>query len=183
MGKIRDSKKKEIKLVGYCQIVRKEKCEAFSLFSTGDASEIFIFQERLRQRIGSQTCKASLISFRHTLNFLSKRYFVERRSKSSSSFCLMASNKGQSEPAGTCEKQGNCSFSLSIRCEARLAKACPCSEAIGQKRFSIFKQPLPKNFFDKSFFLKAKKEHRLFLCFPVFLIRKCLYIWKENSHG
>ena len=115
MGKIRDSKKKEIKLVGYCQIVRKEKCEAFSLFSTGDASEIFIFQERLRQRIGSQTCKASLISFRHPLNFPSKRYFVERRSKSSISFCPMASNKGQSEPAGTCEKQRNCSFSLSIR--------------------------------------------------------------------
>ena len=168
MGKIRDSKKKEIKLVGYCQIVRKEKCEAFSLFSTGDASEIFIFQERLRQRIGSQTCKASLISFRHPLNFPSKRYFVERRSKSSISFCPMASNKGQSEPAGTCEKQGKSSFSLSIRCEARLAKACPCSEAIGQKRFSIFKQPLPKNFFDKSFFLKAKKSIDFFFAFLYF---------------
>ena len=182
MGKTRDSKKKEIKLVGYCQIVRKEKCEAFSLFSTGDASEIFIFQERLRQRIGSQTCKASLISFRHTLNFLSKRYFVERRSKSSSSFCLMASNKGQSEPAGTCEKQGNCSFSLSIRCEARLAGACPCSEAIRAKALTLLRRTLQKSLRQK-FFPKSKKEHRLFLCFPVFLIRKCLYVWKENSHG
>ena len=77
-------------------------------------------------------------SFHHTLNFPSKRYFVERRSKSSSSFCLMASNKGQSEPAGTCEKQGNCSFSLSIRCEARLAGACPCSEAIRTKALLYF---------------------------------------------
>ena len=183
MGKIRDSKKKEIKLVGYCQIVRKEKCEAFSLFSTGDASEIFIFQERLRQRIGSQTCKASLISFRHPLNFPSKRYFLERRSKSSSSFCLMASNKGQSEPAGTCEKQGNCSFSLSIRCEARLAGACPCSEAIRTKAFIYFQIPPPLKSLRQKFFPKSKKEHRLFLCFPVFLIRKCLYVWKENSHG
>ena len=182
MGKTRDSKKKEIKLVGYCQIVRKEKCEAFSLFSTGDASEIFIFQERLRQRIGSQTCKASLISFRHPLNFPSKRYFVERRSKSSISFCPMASNKGQSEPAGTCEKQGNCSFSLSIRCEARLAGACPCSEAIRAKALTLLRRTLQKSLRQK-FFPKSKKEHRLFLCFPVFLIRKCLYIWKENSHG
>ena len=182
MGKIRDSKKKEIKLVGYCQIVRKEKCEAFSLFSTGDASEIFIFQERLRQRIGSQTCKASLISFRHTLNFLSKRYFVERRSKSSSSFCLMASNKGQSEPVGTSEKQGDRSFSLSIRYEARLAGACPCSEAIRAKALTLLRRTLQKSLRQK-FFPKSKKEHRLFLCFPVFLIRKCLYVWKENSHG
>ena len=182
MGKIRDSKKKEIKLVGYCQIVRKEKCEAFSLFSTGDASEIFIFQERLRQRIGSQTCKASLISFRHPLNFPSKRYFVERRSKSSSSFCLMASNKGQSEPVGTSEKQGDRSFSLSIRYEARLAGACPCSEAIRAKALTLLRRTLQKSLRQK-FFPKSKKEHRLFLCFPVFLIRKCLYIWKENSHG
>ena len=152
------------------------------LFSAGDASEIFIFQDRLRQRIGSQTCKASLISFRHTLNFLSKRYFVERRSKSSSSFCLMASNKGQSEPAGTCEKQGNCSFSLSIRCEARLAGACPCSEAIRAKALTLLRRTLQKSLRQK-FFPKSKKEHRLFLCFPVFLIRKCLYVWKENSHG
>ena len=33
-------------------------------------------------------------------------------------------NSGQSEPAGTCEKQRYCSFSLSIRCVARLARAC-----------------------------------------------------------
>ena len=37
----------------------------------------------------------------------------------------MASNKGQSEPAGTCEKQEKRSFSLSIPCEAKLARACP----------------------------------------------------------
>ena len=117
------------------------------------------------------------------LAFQSKRYFVERRSKSSSSFCLMASNKGQSEPAGTCEKQGNCSFSLSSRCEARLAGACPCSEAIRTKAFIYFQIPPPQKSLRQKFFPKSKKEHRLFLCFPVFLIRKCLYVWKENSHG
>ena len=116
------------------------------------------------------------------LAFQSKRYFVERRSKSSSSFCLMASNKGQSEPAGTCEKQGNCSFSLSSRCEARLAGACPCSEAIRAKALTLLRRTLQKSLRQK-FFPKSKKEHRLFLCFPVFLIRKCLYVWKENSHG
>ena len=46
--------------------------------------------------------------------------------KCRNSFCLMASNKGQSEPVGTSEKQGKRSFSLSIRYEARLAGACPC---------------------------------------------------------
>ena len=132
----------------------------------------------------NQTCKASLISFRHSYPpaFPSKRYFVERRSKSSSSFCLMASNKGQSEPVGTSEKQGDRSFSLSIRYEARLAGACPCSEAIRAKALTLLRRTLQKSLRQK-FFSKSKKEHRLFLCFPVFLIRKCLYVWKENSHG
>jgi len=37
---------------------------------------------------------------------------------------------GQSEPAGTCGKPGNRSFSLSTPAKARLARACP-----GQRQY------------------------------------------------
>jgi len=33
--------------------------------------------------------------------------------------------RGQSEPAGTCEKQGYRSFSLSIRCEGEVSESVP----------------------------------------------------------
>ena len=41
---------------------------------------------------------------------------------------------GQSEPAGTCGKRGNRSFSLSTPAKARLARACPVRDSIIEKR-------------------------------------------------
>jgi len=41
------------------------------------------------------------------------------------------SERGQSEPVGTCEKQVERSFSLSIRYVAKLARACPISDLYG----------------------------------------------------
>ena len=38
--------------------------------------------------------------------------------------------RGQSEPAGTCEKQGYRSFSLSIRCEGEVSESVPDSMPI-----------------------------------------------------
>ena len=41
---------------------------------------------------------------------------------------------GQSEPAGTCGKQGNRSFSLSTPAKASLARACPGHRQYQEKR-------------------------------------------------
>ena len=39
--------------------------------------------------------------------------------------CSIGMKEGQSEPAGTCEKQGYRSFSLSIRCEGEVSESVP----------------------------------------------------------
>ena len=48
----------------------------------------------------------------------------------------------QSEPDGTCEKQENRSFSLSIRYVAKLARACPNLDLYCLESYFDFLQPL-----------------------------------------
>ena len=104
MGKIRDYKGKEIKLAGYCkfEIAVHYLSRSRNIYFGGGTGSVQ--QKMLR----------IFFPLRPELS-IEEIFCGGGEDKGIDSFCLMASNKGQSEPVGTGEKQGKRSFSLSIR--------------------------------------------------------------------